>query len=377
MLKEHVANCIALRHELHAHPELSLHETWTKARLMQFLQTYTSLEIHDEGPYFYAVYRGNRADAIAFRADFDALPIEDAINQPYRSQFEGVGHKCGHDGHSATLCGLALEVERLKPNRTVVFLFQPAEETGEGALLCQSVFEKENITEFYAYHNYPGEPFKTVSIRSHTMCLTSKGLSLYFEGKRSHASQPEAGINPSFAIAKMIQKIESISTRPSLFDGFVCCTIVHVAIGEEAFGISAGEGVLRVTIRSEFSNDLEKLQSILIDTAQELAHKDNVHFRFDEQDYFPVTTNDENCVQKVWKACQQINQPIKELIEPFRASEDFGYFVQKVPGAMIFMGDGENYPPLHTIEFDFPDELLEAMVHVFYQLIEISSNEDE
>ena len=149
-----------LRHELHAHPELSGQEVWTKQRLMDFLRTHSGLELFDRGHYFYALYRGKSdAPAIAFRADFDALPIEDEIDAPYRSQCAGVAHKCGHDGHSATLCALALTVEAMQPERSVVFLFQPAEETGAGAKTCLGVFDEQDIGEFYAYHNYPSEPF--------------------------------------------------------------------------------------------------------------------------------------------------------------------------------------------------------------------------
>ena len=111
---------VALRHELHAHPELSNQETWTKARLLDFLREHTTrLEIHDRGRWFYAVWRA-RTDrpSMAFRADFDALPIEDRCGQPYASQFPGVGHKCGHDGHSATLAALALEIDRAGADRT-------------------------------------------------------------------------------------------------------------------------------------------------------------------------------------------------------------------------------------------------------------------
>lgn len=109
MNSENLALCVALRHELHAHPELSGCETWTKWRLMDFLREHTSLKLFDHGYFFYALYQGkSAAPAIAFRADFDALPIEDEIDAPHRSQCSGVGHKCGHDGHSATLCALGV-----------------------------------------------------------------------------------------------------------------------------------------------------------------------------------------------------------------------------------------------------------------------------
>ncbi|ULJ62574.1 M20 metallopeptidase family protein [Wielerella bovis] len=371
MQAEHLNLCIALRRELHAHPELSGQETWTKQRLMDFLREHTSLQLIDHNHYFYAVYTGTSdAPAIAFRADFDALPIEDEIDAPHRSQYAGVGHKCGHDGHSATLCALALEVERVQPERSVIFLFQPAEETGQGAKSCLSVFDEQNISEFYAYHNYPSEPFKTVSLKKGTICLTSKGLSLYFKGKNAHASQPENGINPAYTIAKLIQKIEQIQSDETLFDNFIRCTIVHVEVGEAAFGVAAGDGVLRLTIRAYHDHDLAKLERLIVDAARELSEQQGIIFHTDEQDYFPATVNHDAAVEKIWQSCQTVGQPIKELPEFFRASEDFGYFLQCVTGAMLFLGNGENAPPLHTYNFDFPDELIEVGVKTFMSLIQ-------
>ncbi|MDK4679550.1 amidohydrolase [Kingella negevensis] len=371
MNSENLALCVALRHELHAHPELSGCETWTKWRLMDFLREHTSLKLFDHGYFFYALYQGkSAAPAIAFRADFDALPIEDEIDAPHRSQCSGVGHKCGHDGHSATLCALALEVEHTQPERSVVFLFQPAEETGEGAKSCLDVFKEQNISEFYAYHNYPSEPFKTVSLKKGTICLTSKGLSLFFKGKTAHASQPENGINPAYTIAKLIQKIEQIQSDDSLFDDFIRCTIVNVQVGEAAFGVAAGDGVLRLTIRAYHDHDLAKLERVIVEAAQEMSEQQGIAFHTEEQDYFPATVNDDGAVDKIWASCQAVGQPIKELPEFFRASEDFGYFLQNVRGAMLFIGNGENAPPLHTYNFDFPDDLIEVGVKTFMSLIQ-------
>lgn len=373
-VKNWIQKAVQLRHELHQHPELSGEEEWTRNRLKTFLQTETTLELHDMGSWFYGVYRyDDTAPTIAFRADIDALPIEDNIDKDYRSTISGVGHKCGHDGHAATLCALAMMVDKEKPDVNVLFLFQPAEETGEGAKECLSIFERESIDAFFAYHNYPGEPYQVVSIKEDTMCLTSKGLILQFTGKRSHASQPEYGINPSFAIAKLIQKIEEIMQSPQLFSSCTICTIVHVDVGERAFGISAGEGMLCLTIRSETDHDLKKLEEMICNTAQQHATHYALEWSYEEREYFPATVNHPEAVQWIKEACDRIQQPVTTLQDPFRASEDFGYFLQRVPGVMMFIGDGENYPKLHTEEFDFPDDLIQTGVSVWMSLIELWS----
>ncbi|MCP1144470.1 hypothetical protein [Lysinibacillus endophyticus] len=101
-----------LSHELHQHPELSNEEVWTKQYLMEFLKANTNLELVDKRNWFYAIYRaGVNKPNIAFRADFDALLMDEVIDLPWGSKIPGTAHKCGHDGHSATLAGLALEID--------------------------------------------------------------------------------------------------------------------------------------------------------------------------------------------------------------------------------------------------------------------------
>ena len=150
----------ALRRELHAHPELSNEERWTKAHLMDFLRRHTThIELIDQGAWFYGVYRaGTDRSGIAFRADFDAVPVEDRCGAAYASTVPGVSHACGHDGHSACLAALALEIDQEGADRNVYFLFQHAEETGDGARVCRELFRRERVDEIFGYHNRPGVP---------------------------------------------------------------------------------------------------------------------------------------------------------------------------------------------------------------------------
>ena len=117
-----------LRHELHQHPELSNQEAWTKQYLMDFLKAHTNLEIVDKGLWFYGIYRAGKSKRnIAFRADFDAVPIEETINISYGSKNPGISHKCGHDGHAACLAGFAMEIDQKGADKNIFFLFQHAE----------------------------------------------------------------------------------------------------------------------------------------------------------------------------------------------------------------------------------------------------------
>lgn len=360
-----------LRHELHEHPELSNQEKWTKQRLIDFLVGHTNLEIVDHGSWFYAIYRaGGNQKNIAFRADFDALPLEETINIPYASKFPGISHKCGHDGHAASLAGLALEVDRNGANKNIFFLFQHAEETGEGAAQCVGFIEENHIDEIYAYHNMSGMALGSVHVIDGTAHYASKGMIIHMEGSPAHASQPEDGENPAFAIAQVMNAIPGFTSSDHNL-GPVLCTIVQVNIGERAFGLSASKGDLLVTIRALFEKELGQLQRKIEEFAQEQALKYNLEVTFSYEDSFPETVNDKESSDKIRKVCVQKGIQLVEMEKAFRASEDFGHYLKHTKGAICYIGNGEDYPHIHTLQYDFRDEIIETAVELFKGLAEV------
>lgn len=358
-----------LRHELHQHPELSNEEVWTKQHLVNFLKTYTNLEIVDKGKWFYAIYYAQSATQnIAFRADFDALPMDEVIDLPWASQFPGKAHKCGHDGHAATLAGFALEVDQMGADKNIFFLFQPAEETGDGAIQCVDFIKAHNIDEIFAYHNMSGLAYKTVGIIDGTALCASKGMTIHMEGSPTHASQPEKGINPAFAIANIVQAIPDF-TAPERHNGLVLCTVVHIDVGENAFGIAASKGDLRLTIRALYEEELNTLQDNLEHFAKVQAQQYGLQVSFHYNDEFPETVNHKESVDKIRCVAKSEGIAFVELSEAFRGSEDFGHFTKLTKGAYCFIGNGEDYPHVHTHEYDFRDELIESGVELFKALI--------
>ncbi|MBY0099686.1 M20 metallopeptidase family protein [Mesobacillus maritimus] len=354
-----------LRHGLHQHPELSNHEVWTKQHLMEFLQTHTTLELVDRGAWFYAVYRaGEKKKNLAFRADMDALPIDETIHLPYGSQFPGISHKCGHDGHCASLAGFALEVDQQGAEHNIFFLFQHAEETGDGAIQCSSFIKENNIDEIFAYHNMSGMPFQSVQVIEGTAHCASKGMSIHMEGTPAHASQPETGVNPAFAMAKIIDSIPEF-TSSDKNKGLVLCTVIQVDVGEPAFGVAASKGQLLLTIRALYQEELEQLQNNIEKLALEQAKKYGLKVTFSFQDVFPETVNHKESIDKVREVSRRKGLHLQEMTEAFRASEDFGHYTKLTKGAMVFIGNGEQYPPIHTVEYDFRDELIETAVELF------------
>lgn len=361
-----------LRHELHQHPEMSCQETWTKQHLMDFLKEHTGLELHDGGRYFYAVHRARpenkKRGAIAFRADFDAIPVEDDIDKPYKSCIAGHGHKCGHDGHAASLCGLGLELEDMDTDRDVYMVFQHAEETGQGAAEAkQMLIDNPDIEEIYAYHNQPGVKEGEICISSGAANCASKGMSVFMTGTPTHASQPELGVNPVSALINLAAALPDLADQ-SKYKGLVLCTVVQLNVGDYAFGVAASRGVLRMTIRAEIEDEMNQLQESIEKLAEKEAKKAGVSLKIEFQDEFPETRNHHESVAKVYAVAEKLGYGVHE-IPVIRGSEDFGHFTKLVPGAIMYIGDGEDVPPLHTTAFDFNDSLINYAVEIFKGLI--------
>lgn len=360
-----------LRRELHQHPELSNEEVWTKKHLMDFLKANTRLELVDKENWFYAIYRaGTDKPNIAFRADFDALPMDEYIELPWGSQFPGKAHKCGHDGHSATLAGFALEIDQMGADRDIFFLFQPAEETGDGAIQCVDFIKEHNIDEIYAYHNMSGFPYKAVAIMDGTTMCASKGMTIHLEGAPTHASQPEKGINPSFAIGNILGAIPEFTSLEKN-KGLILCTVVQIDVGEKAFGIAASKGDLRMTIRALYEEELDRLQENLENFAKAQATEFGLKVSFQYNDEFPETFNHKESADKVRFVAKDKGIELVEMNEAFRGSEDFGHYTKLTKGAFFFIGNGEDYPHIHTNEYDFRDELIVTGVELFKDLAKL------
>lgn len=362
---------VALRHELHAHPELSNQEHWTKERLMRFLREHTRyLEIVDRGRWFYAAYRvGTDRPGIAFRADFDAVPVEDGCGQPYASTVPGVGHQCGHDGHSACLAAFALEVDQNGADKNVFFLFQHAEETGDGGRECTALLDCERIDEIFGFHNGPGLPLGAVYVLDGCVYCASEGMILSFQGTPSHASMPENGRNPAYAISNIIQALPEL-TDPAQHRGLVLATIIQVDVGERAFGTQASRGQLLLTIRGQYETEMEGLRRAIETLAEQEAERYGLGLEISFCDVFPETVSKKESNDKIRTVCRKLGIPVQDMREPIRASEDFGHYTKQIPGAYFEIGAGEKADELHTVGMDFNDEIIPVAVAVYRGLLE-------
>lgn len=341
--------CILLRKKLHNTPEFSGKEIKTKQILMDFIGNNTTMEIHDCGKWFYAVHRETFAQrTLAFRGDFDGVSSESGEAK----------HLCGHDGHSAILCGLALELEGEICGKNIILIFQYGEETGEGAMSCVSVIKKEKIEKIYGLHNIPGYPKGCILLKEGTFACASMGLEITFLGTPSHAAYPEAGKNPAYAVADLIKAME-VYEKPQQGKPMILCTIIGSRIGEKAFGVAASKGEVWMTIRSEREEDLKRLKNKIKCLIKEKSEKYGLDNEMKEMDVFPETANDARSLETVEKCCQYYQWERQKIYEPFRWSEDFGWYQKETHGIFLGLGSGEDHPQLHTSKYEFPDEIME------------------
>ena len=255
----------------------------------------------------------------------------------------------------------------MTPTRSVFLIFQPAEETGVGAAHCVPLLQEEGVGEIYAFHNLGGYPEGTVAYRRGLTQPASEGLILSLRGRQSHASAPEAGRIPAAALARLTLYAEELAAAPHR--GMVLCTVTGLRVGAGDFGISPGDGELRLTLRGEYEDEMLQLERALLERSAALAREEGLILTHRICDRFPETRNHDVCLDRVLSAARRLCMPVREMDRLWRASEDFGAYTKVCPGAIFYLGSGEDYPPLHTAGYDFNDRLLAPAAELFAALI--------
>ncbi len=362
---------VGLRHQLHRFPELSGQEGRTAQTIASFLRENASPDELIEklgGDGLLAVYEGQeQGPTILFRCELDALPIQEQKVEGHSSEHPGISHKCGHDGHMTVLSGLGVALAKRRPEKgRVVILYQPAEETGEGAdrVLKDPRFAPYMPDKAYALHNLPGYPKGCVITKPGVFASASKGKEVFLYGRTSHAGEPQNGVSPALAMAEIVKQYFFLSQRES-FEDFVLVTVVHARLGSIAFGTSPGEAEVRATLRSYREDDMAFLTEKAEEIAIKEARENDLVVSFDEKEVFPASINDEATNELVEKAAQDAGLEQRRIKAPFKWSEDFGHFLHRCPGTLFGLGAGEDSPDLHNPELDFPDDIIEQGVQIF------------
>lgn len=365
------AELVTLRLDLHRRPELSSEERETAARIAAELERchpdelLTGLGTHGVAAVFDS---GVEGPTVLFRCELDALPITEISTFGWRSEIEGKGHLCGHDGHMAILCGLAQQLAANRPARgRVVLLFQPAEETGAGAaeVIADPRFERIRPDFAFALHNLPGLPLGAVGVRSGPFTFASEGLAIRLSGRTSHAAQPEAGLSPAAVMGQLMEELPALPETLGHTSGHSLVTLSHARLGEAAFGISPGEADVWVTIRAIDDNLQADLMREAEKLARRLAEADGLAVAFDHHENFAAGHNDEEAVSRIEAAAAALGAKRVEVGDPFRWSEDFGRFGSVAKTGLFVLGSGEDHPRLHNPDFDFPDELIGPGIAMF------------
>ncbi|MEN6618723.1 MAG: amidohydrolase [Rikenellaceae bacterium] len=355
---------ISIRKKLHACPEYSHKEVKTAKILLKYLQDNSPDKIYQGlgGNGIIAEYSGKReGPSKMFRCEMDAIKTED-----------GFAHLCGHDGHMTILLGLA---QRLSASRNfsgkIYLLFQPAEEVGEGAALMVKDIGKLGLKFDFAYalHNNPNYPLNNIIIHKGTYAAGSTGMELKFMGSPSHAAYPEQAISPTEAIIFTIQEIKNLNGDKGSFSDFILATIVNVDIGEVNYGVTPGEGSLRLTLRSFKDFDLDILCNKIEKFAKETAERQGLKLKVSYHDKFPATANSDRANNMVIEAARRAGLNIIYSKEPTRGSDDFSFFTLKSEGSFFDIGNGEGRADVHQPGYLFPDEILIPAINLFSEII--------
>ncbi|MCX4241156.1 M20 metallopeptidase family protein [Paraliomyxa miuraensis] len=372
-----------IRHDLHQHPELGFEEHRTQARVRGWLETHgyaprdcagTGLvaELHPEGP-------GHDAGrCIALRADLDCLPIHESTPLPYRSVHEGRAHKCGHDGHTTILMGVAALLARHRdrvPGR-VRLLFQPAEEgvDGGGAKVMVAEGALDGVDEVYGLHNWPPFPHGELRVTAGATMAQTRELAITVTGKGGHGSQPQACRDPIVAAAHLVTALQTVVSRGLGSDGGAVVSVCRFAAGH-ANNVIPDRAELAGTVRSFDPAVDQRVVERIEEIVRGIAATFGVELELSLGQGYPVLMNHEHCASAVQRVGERVVGPSRVSATglPIAGGEDFAYFTQAVPGAYFFLGAGragEDTPGCHHPDFDFDDALIPIGIRMFLGLVE-------
>ncbi|APQ16030.1 amidohydrolase [Maribacter hydrothermalis] len=366
---------VQLRKRLHKYPELSGEEYATAKQIIEFVKEFKPTKIIDSigGAGVAVVYEfENVGPTVVIRCELDALPIVEENTFAHQSKNSGVSHKCGHDGHMAIVAGLAEWLSATEFDKgNVVLLFQPAEETGKGAtkVLEDDRFLNLNPDYVFALHNLPGEKIHSIIVKSSFFTATVQSFRIQLTGKKSHASEPENGVNPAMAISQLIQVIHTFANPNANSENFALLTPICIDLGEKNYGISPENAELHYTIRTWSGEVMSVLENKIKQAVSEISNTHTIKAEIDWFEFFPASNNNTECVGMIEKVANENNFELVEHPCSLKFGEDFGWFSLKYKSAIFGLGAGKHQPALHHADYDFPDEIIATGLLMFKGLI--------
>jgi amidohydrolase len=377
ILTQILPQIIALRQDLHIHPELSEHEERTAGRVSEILTQYgIAHETKIAGMHgIVATIEGTKssdspAKTIAFRGDMDALPIEEKNDVPYKSQNPGVMHACGHDGHTANLVGTALALQSLRHTFSgrVKCIFQPAEETVNGAKFLCEVGVMDGVDAVIMLHGWPDLPVGTIGLRTGPAMASSDSWGLKITGVGGHAAYPHLTVDPIMVGAQIVNTLQTLVAREvsPLLPAVVSVTRFHAGT---ANNIIPTEAILSGTVRTLDDNLRKSMPERLERIVKGICAATRATYTFTWHEGTPPVINDADVTALIREVATETigRQNMVEMPEATMGAEDFSFYLMHAPGAMVRLGTGCPYK-LHHPQYDFGDGPLETGIALFVAL---------
>ena len=366
------------RRDIHAHPELGFQETRTSDFVARKLTEF-GIPIHrglGKTGVVGILKSGTSPRTLGLRADMDALPIQEANTFAHRSQYAGVMHACGHDGHTTMLLGAARYLAETRNfDGTVHFIFQPAEEGigGAKAMVDDGLFEKFPCDAIFGMHNRPSLPVGRFAVKSGPMMAGGAFFDIRVTGKGAHGARPETGVDSALVAAHIAVALQSIVARnvPPIETAVLSVTMIHAG---DAYNMIPETATLAGTVRA-FSREVmllveASMKRVAASTAEAFGAKAEVDFRA----LFAPTVNNPAQAEFAARICTELVGEANVDRNPalIMASEDFSYMLERVPGCYINIGNGsvEGGCEVHNPAYDFNDAALPLGAAFFGRLVE-------
>ena len=354
---------VALRRDIHREPELGFGTKKTAEKVLSALEGLpldVQTGVAENG--IVATLRGEGdGPTVGLRADMDALPIHEETGLPFASKLEGKMHACGHDGHTSMLVGAAhaLSGMRERFNGTVKFFFQPAEEGGGGGKVMVEAGVADDVAAVFALHLWPGFPLGTAATKAGPIMAAADAFEMTIRGSGGHGAFPHLTADAITMAAQIVTALQTVVSREVDPVEPAVVTVGEIGAGS-AFNIIPEKARLGGTVRT-LNEDLrrmmpERIERIARGVAQGMRGDAELDYEFS----YPVTMNEEGAARTALGVIRGLfgEEHTLELANPSMGAEDFAFFLEKIPGAFIWLGVGEEVSFLHTPTFAFDEEIL-------------------
>ncbi len=358
---------VDLRRDFHQYPEIALKELNTAKKvegILRGLGIETKMMVKGTG--VRGTLKGSLpGKTIALRADLDALPVEEETDLPCKSKNAGAMHACGHDAHTAMLLGAAMMLVEWEKQLTgnVVFIFQPAEETGAGAKPMIEEGVLEGVDGIFGLHVYVPMGFGTVGYKTGPFMAAGDFFDVKITGKGGHGGLPHLAIDPIAIAANAISSLQTIVSREVDPLESAVVSICKMEGGRGAYNIIPESATFGGTIRAHSPELREYLSSRLKEILEGVTCGMRGSYEFNLMRRFPALINEEMMTEFVVKVAQNLlgKDKVSEM-KPLMGSEDFSYYLEKIPGTFVFLGaenreKGIIYPQHHP-RYDIDEDIL-------------------